>query len=292
MASALTLPTLPTSTLTTPAPPVAPVAALTIVARAGGDGLPAYVTADQARAVVDAAETTQHRLLLECLWQTGGRVSEVLRLRRCDVDPTEGAVQLVNLKQRRRDKARKLVYVSSGLVAQLLAYCRDAKLPMTGYLFSSRQSGGAPMARQHAWRLVTRYAQAAGVLVVDTATGQERPATGLDFRHGAAVHQLRAARAPLRSAGPARARADRHDDDLYPPDECGAAPLRGTGRLVTPAVGVGRRGATAGVLSRCTEWRPEHHRWNRRAARRTRSLSRPRPVPAWRATPGRPPSSP
>lgn len=203
MASA-TLTTTSTSTLTPQAPPPATA----IIARAGADGLPAYVTAEQARAVIDAAETTQHRLLLECLWQSGGRVSEILRLRRCDIDPTEGALQLVNLKQRRRDKARKLVYVSTSLIAALLAYCRDARLGPTAHLFFSRQSGGAPMARQHAWRLVTRYAQAAGVRVVGR-DGQLRPATGLDFRHGAAVHQLRAG-VPLSEvqAQPGHARID------------------------------------------------------------------------------------
>jgi integrase len=188
MATAI-LTTVPTGS-SSPAP--APPPATAIVARAGGEALPAYVTAEQARAVVDAAETTQRRLLLECLWQSGGRVSEVLRLRRCDVDPAEGALVLENLKQRRRERRRKRVYVSSGLVAQLLAYCRDARLGPTAPLFFSRQSGkvGAPMARQHAWRLVTRYALAAGVRVVRRA-GELRPATGLDFRHGAAVHQLR-----------------------------------------------------------------------------------------------------
>jgi integrase len=186
MATAI-LTTIPTGSSS---PPAVPPSATAIVARAGGDGLPSYVTAEQARAVVDAAETTQHRLLLECLWQSGGRVSEVLRLRRCDVDQAEGALVLVNLKQRRRELRRKLVYVSSSLVAALLAYCRDARLDATGRLFTSRQSGEAPMARQHAWRLVTRYALAAGVRVVGR-NGELRPATGLDFRHGAAVHQLR-----------------------------------------------------------------------------------------------------
>lgn len=118
-------------------------------------------------------------------------MSEVLRLRRADVEPAEGALRLVNLKQRRRDAAKKLVYVSSSLIAALLAYCRDARLGPTDALFFSRQSGGAPMVRQHAWRLVTRYAAAAGVRVVGQ-DGHLRPATGLDFHHGAAVHQLRA----------------------------------------------------------------------------------------------------
>ena len=48
-----------------------------------------------------------------------------------------------------------------------------------------------PITRQMAWKLVTGLAVKAGVAVVDTTTGRPRPATGLDFRHGAAVHQLR-----------------------------------------------------------------------------------------------------
>jgi site-specific recombinase XerD len=47
------------------------------------------------------------------------------------------------------------------------------------------------MTRQHAWWLLRRAAAAAGV-TVPGADGRPRPATGLDFRHGAAVHQLRA----------------------------------------------------------------------------------------------------
>jgi site-specific recombinase XerD len=47
------------------------------------------------------------------------------------------------------------------------------------------------MTRQHARWLLRRAAGAAGV-TVPGADGRPRPATGLDFRHGAAVHQLRA----------------------------------------------------------------------------------------------------
>jgi integrase/recombinase XerD len=168
-----------------------PPAATAVVARASSDGLPSYVTAEEARRVIDAAETTRDRLLLETLWQTGGRVSEVARLRRGDVDPAEGALRLVNLKQKRRALAAKLVYVGSGLVAALLAFANDARVPPTGSLFRSRQGGGMPMTRQNVWQIVTRCALRAGVRVVGR-DGELRPATGLDFRHGAAVHQLRA----------------------------------------------------------------------------------------------------
>jgi site-specific recombinase XerD len=46
------------------------------------------------------------------------------------------------------------------------------------------------MTRQNVWQIVTRCARRAGVRVVGR-DGQLRPATGLAFRHGAAVHQLR-----------------------------------------------------------------------------------------------------
>jgi integrase len=175
--------------LTRPRAPPAPAAAL--VARAQDSGLPSYVTQEQARAIVAAAATTRDRLLAETLWQSGGRVSEVARLRRCDVDPAEGALRLVNLKQRRRDRAAKLVYVSGGLVAALLAYCTDARVSPTGPVFASRQGAHGAITRQQVYNVVTALSREAGVAVVGR-DGRLRPATGLDFRHGAAVHQLRA----------------------------------------------------------------------------------------------------
>jgi len=47
------------------------------------------------------------------------------------------------------------------------------------------------MTRQNVWQIVTRCALRAGVRVVGR-DGELRPVTDLDFRHGAAVHQLRA----------------------------------------------------------------------------------------------------
>jgi site-specific recombinase XerD len=115
----------------------------------------------------------------------------VLRLRPCDLDRKEAALVLTNFKQRRRALRQKKVYVSPELVAQLQAFAKDARLAPTGAFFQSQKSGGQPMPRQHAWRLIQHYAAAAGVSVVG-GDGHLRPATGLHFRHGAAVHQLRA----------------------------------------------------------------------------------------------------
>ena len=162
--------------------------ALSIVAEAAA-GLPRYVMPDQARAIINATETTAHRLLLETLWQSGGRITEVLRLRRCDLDVHEGALRLQNLKQRRRANRAKMVYVDHQLVGDLRRLATDQRIPATGYLFGARRHAG-PVIRQYAHRLVNRYAAAAGVYL-PAAGGDMAPATARDFRHGAAVNQVR-----------------------------------------------------------------------------------------------------
>jgi integrase len=162
--------------------------AASIVARAAGERLPTYVTREQARTIINAASTLQHRVLLECLWQSGGRVSEVLRLRPRDVDALEGALMLENRKQKRGNR-RKRVYVSPDLVAQLQLLGRERRTGYPGFLFDSAKSGGEAMSTVRAWRIVTNCSRRTGVSVegIDSVL---RPANGRDFRHGAAVNQV------------------------------------------------------------------------------------------------------
>jgi hypothetical protein len=54
---------------------LAPRPAASVLAESVGAGLPRYVLPDQARRIVSSAETTAHRLVLETLWQSGGRIS-------------------------------------------------------------------------------------------------------------------------------------------------------------------------------------------------------------------------
>src|ERR671933_1105283 len=167
--------------------------ATAILAQAAGDRLPSYLTREQARAIINVAATTTHRLLLETLWQSGERVTEVLRLRPCDLDPGGPILHLLNLKQRPRRGGhlpRKAVIVSPDLVAALRALANDAHIGHAGSFFRSRKSQGRPMSYGHCWRLIRRYAILAGIHVVGS-DGRVRPATGRDFRHGDAVNQVR-----------------------------------------------------------------------------------------------------
>ena len=167
--------------------PSPPSAAVTLARAASG--VPAYVTAGQVSAMVACAPTTRDRLLLRTLWESGGRVSEVASLRLCDIDRAEGALQLTNLKQRGPRRHVKLVYISRDLAGALTAFARDTRLGHDGHLFRSRQSGEGHLTRQQVLRIVNRLAVDAGVIV--QGRSGPRPACGLDFRHGSAVHLLR-----------------------------------------------------------------------------------------------------
>ena len=56
-------------------------AALLVTAEDGA-GLPRYVLPDQARAIINVADTTARRYLLETLWQSDGR--------RAAIEPSSG----------------------------------------------------------------------------------------------------------------------------------------------------------------------------------------------------------
>lgn len=141
-------------------------------------------------------------------------MSEVLRLRPCDVNRREGALVLTNLKQRRRALRQKTVYVSPELVRDLTTYAKDAGLSPTSFFFQSQKSDGLPMSRQHAWRLIQQYAERARVAVVG-GDGQlkESDRPGLPPLGGRAPAPTR--RAAYRGPAAARTRPDRHDDHLH-----------------------------------------------------------------------------
>jgi integrase len=94
-----------------------------------------------------------------------------------------------NLKQHRRANKTKLVYVTAELIGDLRRYARDVRIRQTGYLFGAQHYDG-PISRQYAGRLINRYAEAVEVLLPQR-DGTLGPATARDFRHGAAVNQMR-----------------------------------------------------------------------------------------------------
>lgn len=68
--------------------------------------LPQYLTREQVLQLVAATRTDRDRLFVRVAFETGGRVSELVELRRADVDLTNRQIRLRTLK-RRNDRRRK-----------------------------------------------------------------------------------------------------------------------------------------------------------------------------------------
>lgn len=152
--------------------------------------LPVYVTREEARAIINATTRFRDRLLLETIWQTGGRISEVLGLRPVNVNAADGSLELTNLKQRGKGNGAKVVWVNRDLCAQLKALARDLRVPPDGYLFSAKPGGRLPLSRFQAYRIISTAARMAEVYKVSPRDGRLMPAWPHTFRHGAAKHLL------------------------------------------------------------------------------------------------------
>lgn len=159
---------------------------------------PAGLRPADVRAVIDAAGCERDRLLLRCLWATGGRVSEVLALRPRDVRPT--ALVLPNRKNPSRPT--KAVYLAAGdrdLPGALLAYAAAEGLVDTAPLFGSAKPGPdgerRAIRRERAWKIVRQASERAGVRVLALrpsaygAAGEPAPLHPHLFRH-ARIRQI------------------------------------------------------------------------------------------------------
>lgn len=151
--------------------------------RAEAETLPEYLQRDEIHRMADAAERERDRLLILALWNTGGRVSEVLALRRCDLDAAAGVIRLVNLKQ--HHAAAKVVYISVGFALEFLAFCEQNGIRGTDYVFTAKHTGRR-LSRQSAWKIVHQVAERAGVRKPNRLSASPHQA-----RHGAAIQMLR-----------------------------------------------------------------------------------------------------
>jgi integrase/recombinase XerD len=144
--------------------------------------LPQYLTREQVRDLIGAARTERDRMLLRVLWETGGRISEVLALVRSDVDVEHRQIRLETLK-RKRDKRRKAeqvfrwIPVQPALVADLAAWFLSSGLAEGVRLFG--------ISRITAYRKVRDAAARVGMV----ARGGRRPSPHI-LRHSFAVNLL------------------------------------------------------------------------------------------------------
>jgi integrase/recombinase XerD len=170
--------------------------------------LPKFLTEDevlrlvrapsQPNAVADPADAIRDRAMLELLYASGLRVSELISLRREDLHLEAGYLRV-------RGKGNKMRLVPLGDAAQeaIELFLNGKKIKPSGDVFLT--SRGKVFTRQGFWKLIKRYAVVAGI---------HRPISPHVLRHSFATHLL-AGGADLRSVQQMLGHADIATTEIY-----------------------------------------------------------------------------
>ncbi|MGI8912806.1 MAG: tyrosine-type recombinase/integrase [Chloroflexota bacterium] len=159
---------------------------------------PEGLTPADVQAIIDATPEGRDRLLLRVLWATGGRISEALALRACDIQ--RDALILPNRKNPGQPTKRLVLPTGSlDLPGELLLWQKQQHLEEDDPLFCSRKKGpdGSKKAisRVQAWKIVKAASARAGIQVLALRPSQHgdagapAPVHPHLFRH-ARVRQL------------------------------------------------------------------------------------------------------
>lgn len=122
----------------------------------------------------------RNRALLETLYATGCRASEVVNLRKEDIYLDSGFCKCVG-----KGSKQRVVPLGRPAIAAIRAYIEGSHSPLqgepssTGYLFATKS--GKPLSRISLWRVVKKYCQRAGL------PAKISPHT---LRHSFATHML------------------------------------------------------------------------------------------------------
>ncbi len=146
--------------------------------------LPKYLNKDELNAILDAPDRTtalgqRDRAMLELLYATGVRVSELCQVRLSDIELNLGFVRVTG-----KGNKQRLVPMGESAGTAIREYLESArplllKRRATPYLFVTAR--GSCMTRQCFWKLLTDYGR---------QTGIRRPLTPHVIRHTFATHLL------------------------------------------------------------------------------------------------------
>ena len=146
--------------------------------------LPKFLTPDEVESLLRAPDTTiprglRDRALIELLYATGLRVSELVSLRHGQVNLNQGVLRIVGKGNRER-----LIPLGEEAVRWLTDFMRGARGEIlldrqTDHLFPTRR--GDRMTRQAFWHIIKRYAKKGGI---------EKDLSPHTLRHAFATHLL------------------------------------------------------------------------------------------------------
>ena len=123
--------------------------------------LPAYLTVEEVERLLNSPDTStelglRDRAILELMYASGLRVSEICKLKIEDVDFNQG---LIFVKQSKGKKDR-IVPVHTTALKWIDLYLKSRK-HKSSYMFLNNR--GKPLTRQRVWQIVKDYAAKAGI---------------------------------------------------------------------------------------------------------------------------------
>ena len=149
-----------------------------------GRSLPKTLTEDEVEALLNAPNTDEplghrDRAMLELLYATGLRVSELINLKQSQVNFNQGVLRIIGKGDRER-----LIPIGDESQRWLREFIDGPRMEIllerqTDYLFPTRR--GDRMTRQAFWHIIKRYAQKAGV---------RKKMSPHSLRHAFATHLL------------------------------------------------------------------------------------------------------
>ncbi len=137
--------------------------------------LPQYFRKEEIRKIIENApgrnpkEIFRNKLILEMLWQTGARVSELLKIRPCDIDYYAKTIKIITLK--RKKFTVRVVPVKSELLGMIAQYIINFKINNEEPLFK--------ITKREVERIVKKACKNAGI--------DDKRAHPHTFRHSFAV---------------------------------------------------------------------------------------------------------
>jgi integrase/recombinase XerD len=130
-----------------------------------GEKLPSFLSSTRVEQLIAAPKAekstgVRDRAMLDLLYATGVRVSELIALRLADFDENAGTLRVTG-----KGNKQRLVPVGREALAAISDYlperARLLKGRVSAYLFVTAQ--GKPMTRQGFWKLLRNHAQSAGI---------------------------------------------------------------------------------------------------------------------------------
>lgn len=148
--------------------------------------LEGYLTPQQIKRVLDNTHIERDRMLILFGWRSGRRISEILNVKKRDINFDRGVIKFRILKKRSSKEYYKLKAIDSKMMGELYIY--TSALDDDDYIFKGYN---AMLSRRQAYNIVRKACEGVNIFNVGT-----KPPHPHHLRHSFAVNFLRKCKNP------------------------------------------------------------------------------------------------